>query len=701
MRELYLLVGAPAIGKTHWIKNYGLQNYTVSSDEIREIVTNYQSVIGQSKNGEYLKSYQIDYQSEHQVWEFLYAAVENRMKHGETTFVDATHLFKGAFAKYNQLRIKYHYKVYLIDFMAEHMDDTDKLFELLKERDKLRERQVGSSTIEKYINRYQNSRRHFPDWAKIVSPNQVVSKLLYDGDWQPTDMEKFDTVKVIGDVHGDYGALQKVFENHHRGIAYVFVGDYLDRGTKNAATLKFLSELKGNNIFFLRGNHEWNVEKFLNTGKLRGNFKHTYPELNRQFGEKTTKDMLETIQKQLSDYLFFKDKKGDKYLVTHAGVEPLIANSMPVFLMNENDFVMGIPGEDENPYMRDIDKHLKGEDVIQLHGHRNSFDHFDDCPNAYNLTKDGRFRWVDIDMSRGKITSHDIKSIDGEKLQSKLDNDPDVKQTNLSDGIIANNFTREAFENNRWTPTTTNARGLFTRNNEVVGRGFKKFFELGQTPTSTLESLTYPVKAYVKHNGFLAIVFYDKKNHKVNAYSKGGGEPYSSWASETLPKVIGIDKFATFYHEKNRQNMSVLFEIVDPERDPHIVKYNQIHAYPLAVINNDMNGLVDLKEAEDFWKIDRWLAFTANNLSELKANVDRWEKENPAKEGLVLYAPNKLLKIKTHFYHKAKELRSSLGHKTKKRRWYYGAEQWYDYCIAHDIHEFSPDLALELLNKGI
>ena len=702
MRELYLLVGAPAIGKTHWIKNYGLQNYTVSSDEIREIVTNYQSVIGRkSSNVEYLKDYQIDYQSEHQVWNFLYAAVENRMKHGQTTIVDATHLFKGAFTKYNQLRIKYHYKVYLIDFMAEYINNLDKLSKMLNERDSQRERHVGSNTIEKYINRYLNYRGHFPDWAKVIKPLDMNVNLSFNYGFEYTDMSKFDTVKVIGDVHGDYGALQKVFENHHRGVAYVFVGDYLDRGSKNPETLKFLSELKGNNIFFLRGNHEWKVEEFLNTGKLHGNFRHTYPQLCKRFGEKETKRMLKDIQKQLVDYLWFEDANKGKYLVTHAGLEPMVAEFVPVQLMNESDFVMGVPSEDEDPYSRDVDKQIEGEDVTQLHGHRNNFDHFDDCYNAYNLTKDGHFRWADIDMKTGEITPHDIKSIDGEKLQAKLDNDPDVKNTELSDGIIANNFTREAFEKNRWTPTTTNARGLFTRDNEVVGRGFKKFFELGQTSTSTLESLTYPVKAYVKHNGFLAIVFYDKKNHKVNAYSKGGGEPYSSWASETLPKVIGIDKFATFYYDKNRQNMSVLFEIVDPERDPHIVKYNQIHAYPLAVINNDMTGLVDLKEAEDFWKIDRWLAFTATSLDELKDKISEWKKNNPTKEGLVLYAPNKQLKIKTPFYHKAKELRSALGHKTKKRRWYYGAEQWYDYCIAHDIHEFSPDLALELLNKGI
>lgn len=700
MRELYLTVGAPAIGKTTWIEENGLQFYAVSSDEIRSIISNYQTMIGHDKYGDYLKDYQIDYRSEHEVWNFLYSAVENRMKHGQTTFVDATHLYKGAFTKYNQLRIKYHYQVYLIDFMAEYMDNVKELSQTLEKRDELRMRHVGSNVIEKYINRYLNCKDHFPDWLHVVSPQEVSEKLTEHNEFKRTDMSKFDTVKVIGDVHGDYGALQKVFANHHRGVAYVFVGDYLDRGSKNAETLKFLNDLKGNNIFFLRGNHEWKVEEFLNTGRLRGNFKNTYPKLHAAFSEKVY-DLLENIQKQLLDYVCFEDGKNHTYLVTHAGIEPLVSMYEPVMLMNEDDFVMGVPGEDEDPYNRDIDEQLAHTDIIQLHGHRNNFDHFDECKNAINLTKDGHFRWVDIDMKSGKITPHDIESIDGEKLQELLDDDPDVKNVELDDGIIANNFTREAFENNRWTPTTTNARGLFTRNNEVIGRGFKKFFEVGQTPDSTLASLGYPVKAYVKHNGFLAIVFYDRPNHQIRAYSKGGGKDYSQLANQMLLKLVGIDKTARFYGEPSNCNKSVLFEIVDPEKDPHIVKYDEPHAYPLAVINNDMNGQLDLTTAEKYWDINRWLAFTANNEDELRTKIEQWEQDNPTLEGLVLYGQNKMLKYKTKFYHKAKELRGALGNKHKKRHWYYCAEPWYDYCIEHDIHEFTPQLVLDLYELDV
>lgn len=701
MRDLYLTVGAPAIGKSYWIKQNHLENYTLSSDAIREVASNYASVITTSDGKERLRDYTIDYQSEHETWNLLYEALENRMKHGQTVIVDATHLFKGAFTTYNRLRIKYNYKVHLIDFMAQHISNPAELSKLLNARDQKRMRHVGTNVIEKYINRYLNSYTHFPDWLHIVTPEVALLNLQA---MNSIDVTCFDTIKVVGDVHGDYGALQKVFENHHRGVAYVFVGDYLDRGTKNAATLKFLASLKGNNIFFIRGNHEWKVEQYLNTGKLRGNFRRTYPILCKELGNDTADSYLKAVQKQLVDYVFFTvhDKKGDihSFLITHAGLEPLVMEK-PFELINENDLVMGIPGDDENPYNRDIDESIanSNDKLIQIHGHRNNFDHFDDCHNSYNLTKDGKFRWVDIDTSTGLVTPHEIKSIDGAKLQTVLDDDPDVKNVELDDGIIANNFTREAFENNRWTPTTTNARGLFTRNNEVVGRGFKKFFELGQTPTSTLESLGYPVKAYVKHNGFLAISFYDKDKQKVNVFSKGGGESYSTWARQILKELGMYESLENYYDQTEFQDTSVLFEIVDPINDPHIVKYNNVHAYPLAVVNNDMAGHVRLKEAESYWGIDKWLAFTADNEEILKSKVTDWLEWKSTKEGLVLYGQNKMLKVKTPFYHKAKELRSALGHATKKRRWYYGAEEWYDRCIERGIHEFTPDLALQLYDE--
>lgn len=88
---------------------------------------------------------------------------------------------------------------------------------------------------------------------------------------------------------------------------------------------------------------------------------------------------------------------------------------------------------------------------------------------------------------------------------------------------------------------------------------------------------------------------------------------------------------------------------------------------------------------------------TAENLAQLQAIIKRFEMQHPTDEGLVFYAPNKMLKYKSKFYLKAKELRGMLERGTyRKARYYYGAKPWAQYCAQHHIKHFSPDLALKL-----
>ena len=63
---------------------------------------------------------------------------------------------------------------------------------------------------------------------------------------------------------------------------------------------------------------------------------------------------------------------------------------------------------------------------------------------------------------------------------------------------------------------------------------------------------------------------------------------------------------------------------------------------------------------------------------------------------------NKMLKIKSPFYLKAKELRGAMGladNGHEKRQWHYGAYDWYQRVKAEGITNFSPDLALQLYKE--
>lgn len=76
-------------------------------------------------------------------------------------------------------------------------------------------------------------------------------------------------MKIFGDIHGQITDLNKLFESFGspddgpngdiETTNYLFLGDYIDRGTKSLETLILLFTLKmkyPENIFLLRGSHE-------------------------------------------------------------------------------------------------------------------------------------------------------------------------------------------------------------------------------------------------------------------------------------------------------------------------------------------------------------------------------------------------------------------------------------------------------------
>ncbi|KAJ9103494.1 hypothetical protein QFC19_004262 [Naganishia cerealis] len=78
---------------------------------------------------------------------------------------------------------------------------------------------------------------------------------------QPSLLELSPPVKVVGDVHGQYGDLIRVFTKcgFPPLTNYLFLGDYVDRGKQSLETILLLLCYKikyPENFFLLRGNHE-------------------------------------------------------------------------------------------------------------------------------------------------------------------------------------------------------------------------------------------------------------------------------------------------------------------------------------------------------------------------------------------------------------------------------------------------------------
>ena len=83
MRNLFILRGAPASGKSTWIRENELEPYTISTDGLRLL---YQSPVTTVEGDK-----AISQNNDKQVFNLLMEILERRMDNGELIIIDATH----------------------------------------------------------------------------------------------------------------------------------------------------------------------------------------------------------------------------------------------------------------------------------------------------------------------------------------------------------------------------------------------------------------------------------------------------------------------------------------------------------------------------------------------------------------------------------------------------------------------------------
>ncbi|CAB4391126.1 unnamed protein product [Rhizophagus irregularis] len=94
--------------------------------------------------------------------------------------------------------------------------------------------------------------------AEIHAICQAARDILLS---QPALIELSPPVKIVGDVHGQYSDLIRLFDmcGFPPAANYLFLGDYVDRGKQSLETILLLLCYKikyPENFFLLRGNHE-------------------------------------------------------------------------------------------------------------------------------------------------------------------------------------------------------------------------------------------------------------------------------------------------------------------------------------------------------------------------------------------------------------------------------------------------------------
>lgn len=170
-----------------------------------------------------------------------------------------------------------------------------------------------------------------------------------------------------------------------------------------------------------------------------------------------------------------------------------------------------------------------------------------------------------------------------------------VREKHLANGISSFNFSNKCFFNQAWDSINVKARGLFVKDNKVVARSYNKFFNIGERPETEMvslrENLVFPVCAYVKSNGFLAMISADPtEDGKLFIASKSTNEgDFAGYIRDVLDKTLTTAQQEEFAEYLHKNDCTAVFECIDPIHDPHIVEYSHPHLVLLDLVYNDFN----------------------------------------------------------------------------------------------------------------
>lgn len=722
MKQLVLMRGVPGAGKSTFIKENGLEPYTISPDELRQMHTS------PVYNEQGIKV--ISQKHDNQVWDNLMETLEERMINGDFTVIDATHSTGKLIKKYETLARKYRYRTYVVTIKQ----DLDTLIERNNQREELKK--VPEDVIYNIYERLQHE--HIPSYATEISPSELMNEIKWDKDF--FDADSYDRIHVIGDVHSCFTAInqfasyQKIINNPNE--LFIFVGDYFDRGIEPKQMFEYLELIyQQPNVVLIEGNHEKHLRRyafldeddylsldfalnslddtnkdFYNTAMRLFHARGFIPTLKEFMTYGISQKRVRRIVHSLQQMLYF-NYKGQYYIVNHGGILPNMLDD--INFVSTHQIINGVGG-----YEYQIDNQWENSDTIQIHGHRNLYrEPLDVTKKSINLEgrveKGGSLRTVTI-TSDNRIIPYitennvfDPKFLLNKDYTKEMDpnltvedylklakEDPYIKVIPQYDNVVSVNFTKKAFNRKHWNQLSVTARGLFIdeSTNEIIGRGYNKFFNINERPETKLESLpdtlTFPVFASLKYNGFLGLMFYDNNRDEIIYASKSKthlsqyDNDFALLFKEIVEETWTDEQIEYAKDYLKGTNRTLLFEVIDNINDPHII-YDE-DKRSVVLLDTVDNTLKFNKLSNDtltflaveILDVDRNISipiYSFSNWNELFTFYQDLEKDNStAIEGFVFEDSNGfMLKYKTPYYNNWKYMRSlveSLSKGNNQRR---------------------------------
>ena len=607
MRTLLLLRGIQASGKSTWIKENNLEAYTLSADNIRLNIANPVLL----EDG----SYEISQKYNKVTWELLYKYLEMRMQNGDFTIIDATHSDIKLMNKFRDLANTYKYTMYCLEFDVA----LEEALKRNKERDNYK--YVPERVIERTYETIKNNEKLPSGLKKINSIDEIIN-------FYTADANEYKKVVIIGDIHSCAEPLKEVLKDFNEETLYVFVGDYFDRGIQPVETFNIMLDLlEKPNVILIEGNHEEkSMKKFIyDEEKYTKSFEETtLLPLLKEYDIDYVRASLKKMYKKLRQCFVF-EFRGKKFLCTHGGL-PLVPK---LILVSAKEMIHGVGKYETEIGEIYSENYKKGlcQDFIQVHGHRGINDgEYSYCLEA-RVEFGGELKILTIDND-GNIEKSGIKNdvynrglklpMSGatEKVEFNTANELinemighkfiTVKECDYN--LISLNFNREAFNKKKWNDLTIKARGLFVDKDsgEVKIRSYNKFFNFGERHVNLgylNKYATYPIRVFKKYNGFLGLASVVNNEVVLTSKSVTSGK-YKDIFQNIWNKVEDSVK-ELLKQTMIKNNCTAVFEVVSPEYDPHIIKYDREHLYLLDFIENKLDldtHNIDLGFSENLMK---------------------------------------------------------------------------------------------------
>ena len=607
MRTLLLLRGIQASGKSTWIKENNLEPYTLSADNIRLNIANPVLL----EDG----SYEISQKYNKVTWELLYKYLEMRMQNGDFTIIDATHSDLKLLNKYKDLANTYKYTMYCLEFDV----PLEEALRRNKERDSYK--YVPERVIERTYETIKNNEKLPSALKKIESIDEIIN-------FYTADVNQYEKVVIIGDIHSCAEPLKEVLKDFNEETLYIFVGDYFDRGIQPVETFNIILDLlEKPNVILIEGNHEEkSMKKFIyDEEKYTKSFEETtLLPLLKEYDVDYVRASLKKIYKKLRQCFAF-EFRGKKFLCTHGGL-PLVPK---LTLVSAKEMIHGVGKYETEIGEIYSENYKKGlcQGFIQVHGHRGVNDgQFSYCLED-RVEFGGELKVLTID-NEGKIKKTGIKnSVYNKGLKLPMSGTVEKVEFNTANelinemirhqfitvkecehNLISLNFNREAFNKKKWNDLTIKARGLFVDKDsgEVKIRSYNKFFNFGERHVNLgylKKYATYPIRAFKKYNGFLGLASVVNNEVVLTSKSVTSGK-YKDIFQDIWDKVESEVR-ELLKKTMIENNCTAVFEVVSPEYDPHIIKYDKEHLYLLDFIENKLDldtHNIDLEFSEKLMK---------------------------------------------------------------------------------------------------